>query len=66
MKYSAELILDTLEEHFSEASEEGNRSCLQKLSGPLVEGADNVAETAFTGEVQRGRNNSLRNRHITS
>lgn len=63
MKYAAEFILDTLEEHFSEASEEGNGSCLQKLSGPLVEGADNVAEAVFVGEVQRGRNNFLRNRH---
>lgn len=63
MKYAVELILDTLEKHFSEASEEGNGSCLQKLSGLLVGGADSVAEAVFIGEVQRGRNNFLRNRH---
>lgn len=63
-KYTAEYVLDTtLKEHFSEASEERNGSCLPKLSGPLVKGADNVAGVIFIGEVQRGRNNFLRNRH---
>jgi len=47
---------------FQKASEEGNGNCWYKLSGPPMGGADNIAETDFLREVQRGRNDSLRRR----